>query len=217
MLTAGWLIFWGIILFIILLLALPVHAVVEWNEKLTVKVRYLFFKFTLIPGKEKKEKKKTEKKEKNEKPKENKPKKPKKKRTPEEAVDGFIAAVHRYGPGAKMILRNIRLHKLEGFWKIAAEDAAACAIRYGRICALLNAAFGLIRNLVKIEKTKLRVYPDFLAEKEEIWVNADIEANPLIMLIGGIRIAFALLGSMIKEQQKETSKKGAYINERKKS
>ena len=53
MVTAGWLIFLGIILFIILLLALPVHVIAEWNEKLTLRVRYLFFKFTIIPGKEK--------------------------------------------------------------------------------------------------------------------------------------------------------------------
>ena len=207
MVTAGWLIFLGIILFIILLLALPVHIVADWNEHLTLKIRYLFFKFTIIPGKEKEIKPKEDKQKKSEKPKENKPKKPKKKHTPEEIIDGFIDAVHRYGPGAKQILRNIRVHRLEGYWQIAAEDAAACAIRYGRICALLNTAFGFLRNLVKIEKTKLRVYPDFIAEKEKIRVLAYIEANPLIILIGGIRIAFALLKDMIAKQKKETSKK----------
>lgn len=208
MVTAGWLIFLGIILFIILLLALPVHVITEWNEKLNLRVRYLFFKFTIIPGKEKEKKKKAPKKE--EKPTEEKPKKPKKKHTPEEIIDGFIDAVHRYGPGAKQILRNIRVHRLEGYWQIAAEDAAACAIRYGRICALLNTAFGFLRNLVKIEKTKLRVYPDFTAEKEEIRVLADIEANPLIILIGGIRIAFALLKDMTAKQKKETSKRSVH-------
>ena len=210
MFTAGWLIFLGIILFIILLLALPVHIVADWNEHLTLKIRYLFFKFTIIPGKEKEKKPKEDKQKKSEKPKENKPKKPKKKHTPEEIIDGFIDAVHRYGPGVKMILHNIRVHKLEGFWKIAAEDAAACAIRYGKICALLNTGFGFLRNLTRIEKTKLRIYPDFTAEKEEIRVLADIEANPLIILIGGIRIAFALLKDMIAKQKKETSKRSVH-------
>ena len=210
MFTAGWLIFLGIILFIILLLALPVHIVADWNEHLTLKIRYLFFKFTIMPGKEKEKKKKTPKKEKEEKPTEEKPKKLKKKHTPEEIIDGFIDAVHRYGPGAKQILRNIRVHRLEGYWQIAAEDAAACAIRYGRICALLNTAFGFLRNLVKIEKTKLRVYPDFIAEKEEIRVLADIEANPLVAIIGALRIAFAFLSNIIKEQKKETSKRSVH-------
>lgn len=197
-----------------LLLSLPVFVTAEWNEKLTVKIKYLFFRFTVVPAPEKKKKPKQEKEP------EQKPAKPKKKQrkkhTPDEIIDGFIDAVHRYGPGTKMILRNIRVHKLEGFWKIAGEDAAACAVRYGRVCALLNTAFGFIRNLVKIEKTKLKVYPDFLAEEEEIRVYTEIEANPIVILIGGVRIAFAFLKNMIKKQKKETSKKGAYINERKK-
>lgn len=197
-----------------LLLSLPVFVTAEWNEKLTVKIKYLFFRFTVVPAPEKKKKPKQEKEP------EQKPAKPKKKQrkkhTPDEIIDGFIDAVHRYGPGTKMILRNIRVHKLEGFWKIAGEDAAACAVRYGRVCALLNTAFGFIRNLVRIEKTKLKVYPDFLAEEEEIRVYTEIEANPIVILIGGVRIAFAFLKNMIKKQKKETSKKGAYINERKK-
>lgn len=197
-----------------LLLSLPVFVTAEWNEKLTVKIKYLFFRFTVVPAPEKKKKPKQEKEP------EQKPAKPKKKQrkkhTLDEIIDGFIDAVHRYGPGTKMILRNIRVHKLEGFWKIAGEDAAACAVRYGRVCALLNTAFGFIRNLVRIEKTKLKVYPDFLAEEEEIRVYTEIEANPIVILIGGVRIAFAFLKNMIKKQKKETSKKGAYINERKK-
>lgn len=197
-----------------LLLSLPVFVTAEWNERLTVKIKYLFFRFTVVPAPEKKKKPKQEKEP------EQKPAKPKKKQrkkhTPDEIIDGFIDAVHRYGPGTKMILRNIRVHKLEGFWKIAGEDAAACAVRYGRVCALLNTAFGFIRNLVRIEKTKLKVYPDFLAEEEEIRVYTEIEANPIVILIGGVRIAFAFLKNMIKKQKKETSKKGAYINERKK-
>ncbi len=194
-----------------LLLSLPVFVTAEWNEKLTVKIKYLFFRFTVVPAPEKKKKPKQEKEP------EQKPAKPKKKQrkkhTPDEIIDGFIDAVHRYGPGTKMILRNIRVHKLEGFWKIAGEDAAACAVRYGRVCALLNTAFGFIRNLVRIEKTKLKVYPDFLAEEEEIRVYTEIEANPIVILIGGVRIAFAFLKNMIKKQKKKTSKKGAYINE----
>ena len=188
-----------------LLLSLPVFVIAEWNEKLTVKIKYLFFRFTVVPAPEKKKKPKQEKEP------EQKPAKPKKKQrkkhTPDEIIDGFIDAVHRYGPGTKMILRNIRVHKLEGFWKIAGEDAAACAVRYGRVCALLNTAFGFIRNLVRIEKTKLKVYPDFLAEEEEIRIYTEIEANPIVILIGGVRIAFAFLKNMIKKQKKETSKK----------
>lgn len=206
----GWLIFLGIILLIIVLLALPVHIVIDRNEKLTIKVRYLFFTFVIVPS-DKKEKEPKEKKAKpEEQPKKAKTKKPKKKRTPEEMIDGFVKAVNEYGPGAKMILKNLRVHKMEGFWKIAAEGAAACGIRYGRICALLNTAFGFLRNFVKIEKAKLRVYPDFTAETEEIRVLADIEANPIVVLIGAIRIAFVYLKNMFNKQKQENLKRSVH-------
>lgn len=195
---------------ITLLLALPIHAVISWDEKLAIKVRYLFFRFDIIPSNKKEKEPKKKKAKPAEQPAKAKAKKPKRKRTPEELIDGFIKAVNEYGPGAKMILKNVRVHKLEGFWKIAAEDAAACGIRYGRICALLNAAFGFLRNFVKIEKTKLKVYPDFAAEEEKIRVLTDIEANPIVVLIGAIRIAFVYLRNMFNDQKKENLKRSVH-------
>ena len=70
--------------------------------------------------------------------------------TPEEIIDMIIDAVNKYGPGAKMILRNIRFHRLELYWKIGAEDAAACGIKYGRACAWLSGVLGFFRNFTKM-------------------------------------------------------------------
>ncbi len=197
----GWLIFGGILIFILALLMVPVHVIVDWNEKLSVRIRYLFIKKTLFPlDKEKEEpKKEEEKKEKSSERQKNKKKKSKP--SLEEIVDKIIDSVNRYGPGAKMILRNIRVHRLELFWKIASEDAASCAIRYGRICAFLNTALGFFRNLMRIEKSSFRVYPDFTADKEEIRVSADIEFNPLIVLIGALRVAAAFVKSIFEENK----------------
>lgn len=185
----GWLIFAGIILLLALLLMIPIHVWAEWKETLSIEIRYLFLKFKLYPA----EKKKKKSSEKTKPEQQKKTVKKKEKRLPEEVVDGIIEAVEHYGPGTKMILKNVRIHELEGFWKIAADDAAACAIRYGKICAIFNTALGFFRNLMRIEKVKLRVYPDFTAEKEEIWARADGETNPLIVLIGFLRIGVVLL------------------------
>ena len=160
----GWLIFLGIILFIILLLCLPVHVIAEWNNELKLKIRYLFLNFTVLPEQKKEPKKQKEEKKPE---KEHEAKKAKKKRSAEEIIDGVTDGIRRYSPGAKIILNNIRVHYLEGFWKICGEDAADCAIRYGRICALLSSFFGVVRNALRIEKTKLKVFPDFVAEKDE--------------------------------------------------
>lgn len=198
----GWLIFAGIVLLLTALLMIPVHVRAEWKETLSVEIRYLFLKFKLYPA-EKKEKKKKKSSDKAETASEAKHPKKKEKKLLEEVVDGLIAAIDRYGPGAKMILRNVRLHTLEGFWKIAADDAAECAIRYGKICAYLNTVLGFFRNLMKIEKTKLRVYPDFTAEKEEIWVKLDGEANPLILLIGFLRIGVVFLKDSFRKAKRK--------------
>ena len=211
----GWLIFGGILLLLLALLMIPVHITADWNENFSVKIRYLFIKKTLFPFAEKEKKPKEKKPE--EKPAgEQKTKKKKRKPTLEEIIDGLIDAVKRYGPGAKMILRNIRVHRLELFWKVAAEDAAACAMRYGRICALLSTALGFFRNFMRIEKSSFRVYPDFTAEKEETRVSADIEFNPLIVIIGAIRIAFAFVKNVFSENQSRGRKKKRKISAAKK-
>ncbi len=196
----GWIIFGGILALILALLMVPVHITADWNKKLSVKVRYLFIKKTLFPMEKKEEPKE---KEEEIKPTEKQTTKKKKKHrlTLEETIDKIIDAVNRYGPGAKMILRNIRVHSLELFWKIAGEDAAACAIRYGKICAFLSTALGFFRNFMRIEKSSFRVYPDFTAEKEDIRVNADVEFNPLIILIGAVRIAVAFVKNIFEEKK----------------
>lgn len=196
----GWLIVVGILFLLLSVLMIPVHIKAVWKEKISVELRFLFFfKKTLNPQ----EKKEKEKKEPAATAEQKTKKKPKKRPLPEEVVDGIIEAVDHYGPGARMVLRNLRVHELEGFWKVAAQDAAACAIRYGRICALLHTALGFFRNLTRIEKTKLRIYPDFTAEKEEIWVSADMEANPLVVLMGLIRISVVFLKDKFQKEKKK--------------
>lgn len=207
----GWLIFFGIILFILGVLMIPVHAAADYKEEFSLKIRCLFFlEFQIFPMKEKakKEEKPKEEKPKTEKTKQ-KPEKEKRKMTVEEIIDMIIDAVNKYGPGAKMILRNIRFHRLELYWKVGAEDAAACGIKYGRICAWLSGVLGFFRNLMKIEKAKFRVFPDFICEKDEIYGGADIEFNPLIVLIGALRMAFVFIVEMIKSANKNTKNKAA--------
>ena len=206
----GWLIFFGIILFILGVLMIPVHAEAGYKDDFSLKIKFLFFfKMQIIPAKEKKKKE--------EKPKEEKPKtekteaekKPKRKMTVEEMVDMIIDVVHKYGPGAKMILRNIRFHRIELYWKIGAEDAAACGLKYGRACAWLSGVLGFFRNFMKIENAKIRVFPDFICEKDEAYGSADIEFNPLIVLIGAIRMAFVFLKDLIKEAKNKPKKQAA--------
>lgn len=207
----GWIIFFGIILFILGVLMIPVHAEGYYKNEFSLDVRFLFFfKTRVIPMKEK-EKKEEEQKEKKTAAKKatEKPKKEKRKMTLEDIIDMIIDYVKKYGPGARMILRNIRFHRIELFWKISAEDAAACGIKYGRICGYISSALGFFRNLTKIEKTKFKVYPDFIATEDEIYGGFDLEFNPLIVIIGGLRMAFVFLKDMFESNKNKPKRKTA--------
>ena len=213
----GLLIFFGIIALILGILMIPVHAAAYYKDEFSLKIRFLFFfEYVLFPMKEKKKEEKPEKTETVKETAPEKTKKEKRKMTLEEAVDFIVESVQKYGPGAKMILRNIRFHKIELYWKVGAEDAAACGIKYGRICAWLSGVLGFFRNLMKIEKAKFRVFPDFISEKDEIYGGADIEFNPLIIIIGALRMAFVFLKEMLKnkkpKQKTKTAKPRQNIN-----
>ncbi len=205
----GWLIFFGIILFILGILMIPVHAEAQYKDDFSLKIKFLFFfKKQIFPMEEKKE----EKKPKEQKPKEEKTpeeQKQKRKMTVEEIVDMIVDAVNKYGPGAKMILRNIRFHRLELYWKIGAEDAAACGLKYGRACAWLSGVLGFFRNFMKIEKAKIRVFPDFICEKDEAYGGADIEFNPLVVIIGALRIAVVFLKDLLHQKKNKPKKHSA--------
>ena len=203
----GLYIFLGIIIFILAVLMIPVHAVADYKDSFSLKIKFLFFfKYDLFPMKEKKK----EEKEKQEEPKAEKSseenQKEKRKMTFEEIIDFTVDCVKKYGPGAKMILRNIRFHRLELYWKVTAEDAAACGLKYGKICAWLSGVFGFFRNFVKIENPKIKVFPDFISEKDEIYGGADIEFNPLIIIIGALRIAFVFLKDLLKNSKNKPAK-----------
>lgn len=203
----GLYIFFGIIFFILAVLMIPVRAVADYKESFSLKIKFLFFfSYTVFPMKEKQKDEKTgEKKQKTEKAGE-KPKKEKRKMTVEETVDMIIDCIKKYGPGAKMILRNIRFHRLELYWKVTEEDAAACGMKYGKICGWLSGIFGFFRNFMKIENAKIKVFPDFLSEKDEIYGGADIEFNPLIVIIGALRMAFVFIKDFMKNSKTKSAK-----------
>ena len=203
----GLYIFLGIILFILAVLMIPVHVAADYKDEFSLKIKFLFFfKYVIFPMKEKKKEKEEKQKEKPKTEETEKTKKEKRKMTVEEIIDTVIDYVNKFGPGAKMILRNIRFHRLELYWKVTAEDAAACGLKYGKICAWLSGVFGFFRNFVKIENPKIKVFPDFISEKDEIYGGADIEFNPLIVIIGALRIVFVFLKDLLKNSKNKPVK-----------
>ena len=65
----GWLVFFGIIVFILALLMIPVRAEAFYKDDFSLKIRFLFFfKYSVFPMKEKTKEEKEPKKEKQKRP-----------------------------------------------------------------------------------------------------------------------------------------------------
>lgn len=197
----GWYILAAILFLLVVILLVPVHAIVEWNKNLFIKIRFLFFRFSIIPNNKKKKKKSEPKKTDNTGKKEHKSsEKKKEKKSLEEIVDLITDLSKKYGPGVKMTFKTLRIHVMEGFWKITADDAAQCAIKYGRICASINSITAFFQNIIKIEKQKFRIYPDFASDEDEIRGRLDFQITPMFVIIGGIMLVVAYLKDKLNQK-----------------
>ena len=195
----GWYIAGGLLALIVALLLVPAKLKARYEEDLSVSGKWLFWTVPLYPPPEEQKKKKPEK----EKPREPKPEKKRRKLRAEEVIDGAIDYIARCRGGLRLIFRSLRIRRLRVDWTIVGEDAAACAIRYGRACAYLGAALATARNFIRIQKTELRVRPDFLAAAETFHIEAEARLTPLAALLGGGGIGLGLLMKWLADRKKE--------------
>ncbi len=210
----GWIIAGAVVLGIMLLLVIPLSADAVWDGKLRLDLKWLFIRKTLYPGQKKKEKEKA--KEVSEKPAEKPAKAKKKKVSAEKLIDTVLDYIKRCGGGARMILRDLRVSVLEINWTIACDDAAECAIRYGRMNAYLYSAVATLSNFIRIRRTKIRLVPDYTEEDEEFSARAMLSITPLVTIIGLVRVAWGFFMKQIADSNKVEQQRSGQ-NERKES
>lgn len=183
----------GILLLLFALTFLNVVWYAEYDEKLRVIVRIGFVKIQLVPQKPKKEKpKKSPKKQKKkkQKPKTDKPEKKKpsfiKQLHKERGVSGIIDIVNQLAEivvgGLKGIFSHLIVTELTLKLDISGEDAADSAIKYGKVCAALFPALGIITKIVKIKHYNVNVTPVF-SDKPETRAYARAKAKIRIIHI----------------------------------
>ena len=163
----------GVLLLLFSLTLLNVVWYAEYDEELRVLVRIGFLKIQLAPSKPEKEKskKKSPKKQKKKKPKK-KTDKPKEKKPSfikqlhkEHGVSGIINIVQRLSELVVGALKGVFSHlvvtELTVKLEISGEDAAETAIKYGKVCAALFPALGVITKIVKVKHYNVSVTPVF--------------------------------------------------------
>ncbi len=198
----------GIVAFIIALFCIPVIIVLDYDKEFLFEVRYLFIKYKIYPPREKPEEKEKkeekDKKKKGEEKGEDKDKKAKdKKENPIKTFyknQGFDALLDliKYtakavGGALKNIFRAFVFRELYVKLSVSKGDAAQTAYEYGKLCAEVFPAMGLICSNVKVKKYALDVSPDFIGNNNKAFLHAKISVMPIKLTNAVIALAFKLL------------------------
>jgi hypothetical protein len=182
----------SIVLFLLLVLLCPLKVTLRYGEQLSLRLRYGFLSFSLLPGKEKPEKEKKVK----------KPKKPKKEpATGEEKKPSILKRLKKErglfgllrltkaltklaGSTLRRFLSHVVIYHLHGDIRIGSGDAAKTAILYGKACAVLEPCLALLLPQVPAHLRRdvdLYVTPDFTAEETDIGVYVQAGIRPLFV------------------------------------
>lgn len=201
----------GIIAFFIIVLSIPVVLDLEYTDAVRCKVSWLFLKFTLYPFPEKKKKEKKPKEEKKEeKPEEKKEEKPKPKKENFlktfynnqglsgviELINNCVGALKRFS--VRFIKRAVIIKKFHLDIHITEDDAAATAIKYGKVCAALYPSLGFICSNMKVKDYEANVFADYCGEKTTVSFVTKTAFIPRALINAGIALVFSLLKQLLK-------------------
>ena len=201
----------GIIAFFVIVPSIPVVLDLEYTDAVRCKASWLFLKFDLYPFPEKKKKEEKPKEEKKEeKPEEKKEEAPKPKKENFlktfynnqglsgviELLNNCVAALKRFS--VKLVKRAVIIKKFHLEVHITEDDAAATAIKYGKVCSGLYPSLGFICSNMKVKDYKVNVFADYCGEKTTVEFITETAFIPRAMLNAGIMLVFSLLKQLLK-------------------
>lgn len=204
----------GIIIFIMLILAIPVNIYSKYNEEFVLYIRYLFIKYYIYPPQEKKNKKKKKEKKpkdekKDDKKEEEKEEKPKEKSDNfiktfynDQGVSGIIELISTVAAKLKKGMGKIgRSFYIKTLWlriNVADGDAANTAQKYGKVCAAVYPPLGYILSTVHSKNCSVKINPDFLGGKSQGAFKLSLNLIPLKLIGACISLVFSLGIELIK-------------------
>ncbi len=201
----------GIIAFFVIVLSIPVVLDLEYTDAVRCKASWLFLKFDLYPFPEKKKKEeKPKEQKKEEKPEEKKEEAPKPKKENFlktfynnqglsgviELLNNCVAALKRFS--VKLVKRAVIIKKFHLDVHITEDDAAATAIKYGKVCSGLYPSLGFICSNMKVKDYKVNVFADYCGEKTTVEFITETAFIPRAMINAGIVLVFSLLKQLLK-------------------
>lgn len=208
----------SILAILLFLLSMTVTVTAAYQEEITLKLQYLFFRINILPAVEKQENEAKPKKEKKKKQSEENTEKPKKKKKItldfvleilELVKEALSSLKHPLG----WFLRKIRYRDLWLNVLVCQEDAHKTALRYGQVQAIFHSVFSLLRNSIDIKSTEICINADFIGEEETFAGGVKVKIRPLYVLIfvfwfaGSFGIAYLKRKCQESKLQKELKQK----------
>ncbi len=225
----GWIIFGAIVLFIMIILWQSITVTFDYENKLNLRVKFLFFTiYTTDPKKQKKKKEKKSRKEKNppEKQEETPPKadnsaseessdnKTADKQTPQKKkkkldidLEMIMDYVESASPPVKRLFKKIRWYDVYVDWVVATDDAAKTALTYGSICSVLYPFFKWLTTYFTAHVKEVNIEADFSKEESDIFAYFLLKLRLSTALACIIWLAVRLLKTYSKYNQQPTQPK----------
>lgn len=202
----------GILLLLFLIMLIRVEVFFRYSESITLTLKVLFFRITLLSPDKKPEKKKPDKK-----PEEKKEEKPKKKEEKQKekkpsylsklkekkGLSGLVSLFTSLAKIAAGALRGLFSHvvikKLDIGIALSGEDASSVAVNYGRICSALYPAVNVIAAATVCEDYNVVVEPVFDPDREtEFYADVHAYLRIIFAVWEAIKAAVKLLIVRIK-------------------
>lgn len=225
---SGLCIFLLVILFISFFLFCNIKFIVNFENEMSICIKYLFFKFNMNQSSKKEENanNKSDKKEKinaksndqkvNDKKNSKKNKKESnskskiKKIISEKGLSGFLKIVKNL----MIIIKNLSSYLLKHIYvvkfnleiKISEEDSAQTAIKYGQACTVLYPAMNFLFQNIKVKDPDVKIYPDFNSEKTSVYFSMIFKIRLIYILKASFVAFFKFIKNFISLKNLKTRK-----------
>ena len=215
----------GIIAFFVLILSIRVTVYMTYDEEFKLDIGWLFIKFHILPKKEKPEKEKKPKKEKE--PAQENADQPPAEEKPKEKKDNIIVSFYKNQGFSGVlqllkdtvnaingmfgtIFRHFVFRELKLYMTVGASDAAETAQLYGKTCAAVFPAMGLITSTCNVKEYDCAVRPNFMVAEKTAVFRVVLSFRPIFATTAVVVLAFKLLFKVVfkllKNKPKEPSK-----------
>ncbi|MEG2930359.1 MAG: DUF2953 domain-containing protein [Ruthenibacterium sp.] len=159
------------------------HSRQSTDVPITVKLRVLFFTFTLLPIKEKPVTPQEQPPQPEPVPQAEKPKK----KAESITLETVLGIVSTAGAAMRIVLRGLWFTGIRIVWPVQGDTPADTAVAYGKTQAYFGGVVAALRNFLNLRFKKVDIIADFNEEyTDRTYFYCKIGATPVIMVVVGI-------------------------------